>query len=79
MPRRPCICPGGLCFHVRNRAVARLPLFEKPDDYEAFERVLFEAHQQFPRPILSYCLMPDHWHFVVRPVADEDFPISSGG
>jgi putative transposase len=28
-----------------NRAVARLTLFEKPEDYEAFERVLDEALQ----------------------------------
>ena len=40
MPRRPRICPGGTCFHVINRAVARLTLFEKEADYIAFERVL---------------------------------------
>ncbi|MBS0203764.1 MAG: transposase [Planctomycetes bacterium] len=56
-----------MCFHVLNRAVARLPLFEKLDDYAAFERVLSEAHQLFPLPILSFCLMPNHWHFVVQP------------
>ncbi len=32
MPRRPGICPAGTCFHVINRAVARLPLFEKEGD-----------------------------------------------
>ena len=43
MPRRPRICPAKTCFHVLNRAVARLTLFEKAEDYEAFERVLVEA------------------------------------
>jgi putative transposase len=52
---------------VLNRAVARLPLFEKAEDYDAFERVLGEAHQRVPLPIYSYCVMPNHWHFVVRP------------
>ncbi len=70
MPRRPRVCPGGTCFHVLNRAVARLPLFEKLEDYEAFERVLIETHAQFPLPLLCYCLMPNHWHFVVRPAND---------
>ena len=70
MPRRPRICPGGTCFHVLNRAVAPLPLFEKLEDYEAFERVLIETHAQFPLPLLCYCLMPNHWHFVVRPAND---------
>lgn len=67
MPRRPRVCPAGVCFHVLNRAVARLPLFEKPEDYEAFERVVEEAHEREPLPIFSYCVMPNHWHFVVRP------------
>ena len=67
MPRRPRICPAGYCFHVINRAVTRLTLFEKQTDYETFERVLEEAHEQVKLPILAYCVMPDHWHFVVRP------------
>ena len=76
MPRRPRVCPGGTCFHVLNRAVAhkgkgaRLPLFEKLEDYEAFERVLIETHPQFPLPLLCNCLMCNHWHFVVRPAND---------
>jgi len=32
MPRRPRIAPGGLAYHVLNRAVARLPLFRKAAD-----------------------------------------------
>ncbi|MEL7336191.1 MAG: RHS repeat domain-containing protein, partial [Planctomycetota bacterium] len=43
MPRRPRICPVGECFHVLNRSVARLTLFEKTEDYDAFERVVAEA------------------------------------
>jgi putative transposase len=50
-----------------NRAVARLPLFRKDADYEAFEQVVLEAHQKFPIEILAYCVMPNHWHFVLRP------------
>ena len=50
-----------------NRAVARLPLFEKPEDYDAFERVIVESFERESLPIFSYCLMPNHWHFVVRP------------
>ena len=67
MPRRPRICPPGTCFHVLNRSVARLALFEKPADYEAFERVLHEAFTRVPLPVFAYSVMPNHWHFVVRP------------
>ncbi len=34
---------GGLVYRVLNRANARMPIFEKRDDYAAFERVLEEA------------------------------------
>ena len=61
------VCPAGFCFHVLNRAVARLPLFEKSEDYEALERVIEEAFQREESPIFSDCVMPNHWHFVVRP------------
>jgi putative transposase len=43
MPRHARHAPGGLVYHALNRAVARLPLFEKPADYAAFQRVLAEA------------------------------------
>ena len=36
-------------------------------DFAAFERILIEARQREPLPILSYCVMGNHWHFVVRP------------
>jgi len=36
MPRRPRIATGGLAYHVLNRRVGRLPLFETAGDYAAF-------------------------------------------
>ena len=36
-------------------------------DFAAFERILIEARQREPLPILSYCVMGNHWHFVIRP------------
>ena len=54
-------------YHVLNRGVARLALFEKDADYEAFERVMSEAMVEFPTRLLSYCLMPNHWHMVIWP------------
>ena len=49
-------------YHVLNRGVARLALFEKDAGSEAFERVLAEAMQDFPTRLLSYSLMPNQWH-----------------
>jgi putative transposase len=70
MPRIARQAPPGWIYHALNRAVARLPLFRKVADYEAFELVLDEARARVPIDILAYCLMPNHWHFVLRPKED---------
>jgi REP-associated tyrosine transposase len=72
MPRKARVAPGGLVYHVLNRAVAKLPLFRKEADYLAFERILIEAHARHPVDILAWCLMKNHWHFVLRPGEDGD-------
>ena len=59
-------------FHVLNRGVARMQVFEKAGDFQAFERVLSETLQQSPMRICSYCLMPNHWHFLLWPERDGD-------
>jgi len=61
-----------MVFHCLNRAVARLTLFEKEADYEAFERVLEEAHERVPVRILAYTIMPNHWHLVLWPRHDAE-------
>ena len=71
MPRRKRICPRGEVFHVLNRAVARLTIFEKPADYDAFLRVIDETWDVVRLPIFAMVLMPNHWHFVVRPTTDD--------
>ena len=70
MPRTARSAPGGYAYHVLNRAVARLPLFEKDGDYEAFERILRLALHKHPIRLLAYCLMPNHWHLVLWPKKD---------
>ena len=52
-------------YHVLNRSVAGLPLFRKEADFEAFERIMIEAHGLHPLRILAWCAMRTHWHFVV--------------
>ncbi|MEX0803659.1 MAG: transposase [Candidatus Binatia bacterium] len=70
MPRRPHLATGGIAYHVLNRRVGRLPLFEKPGDYSAFEKVLGEAYERTNVRIAAYCLMPNHWHLLLWPRDD---------
>jgi len=61
MPRNARQTPGGYIYHALNRATARLTLFRKPPDYDAFARVMDEAPEQHPCRVLAYCVMPTHW------------------
>jgi putative transposase len=61
-----------MVFHVLNRGVARMQLFEKPADFRAFERVLQETLDDAPMRICAYCLMPNHWHLLLWPEGDGD-------
>ena len=40
-------------------------MMRKEADFEEFERVMVEVHQRQPIRILSYCVLSNHWHFVV--------------
>jgi len=70
MPRIARKSPGGLVYHVLNRANGRLRLFKKKDDFLAFERVLLEAWNRVPIRILAWCVMSNHWHLVLWPKKD---------
>jgi len=61
-----------MVFHVLNRGNARARIFHKDADYEAFERILGEARERYDMRVLTYCLMPNHWHLVLWPRHDGD-------
>ncbi|MFL5339709.1 MAG: transposase [Gemmataceae bacterium] len=70
MPRRRRYSDAGFVYHVLNRAVGRATLFHKPADYTAFETILRQAGQRFGMRLISFALMPNHWHLVVWPASD---------
>ena len=59
---------GGLCYHVLNRGNGRSEVFHKDGDYAAFLKLLTRV----PMRLLSYCLMPNHFHLVLWPQNDGD-------
>lgn len=64
------MAPGGLVYHVLNRANARHTIFDNDADYLAFERALAEAQERIAMRILAWCLMPNHWHLILWPHGD---------
>ncbi len=57
----------GYCYHVLNRGAQRRQLFFSDYDYDRFEDLMFETHDRLRLSIFTYELLPNHWHFVVRP------------
>jgi putative transposase len=71
MPRTARAIEAGMVYHVINRGNGRMRIFHKAEDFNAFERVLAEGLKRYPVELFTYCLMPNHWHLVVRPKTDE--------
>jgi REP-associated tyrosine transposase len=72
MPRTARASVGGVCYHVLNRGNGRGEVFHKDGDYAAFLRLIGEACERVPMSVFGYCLMPNHFHLVVRPRSDGD-------
>jgi len=72
MPRTARAAEGGLVYHVLNRGNGRMKIFRKPGDYEAFVRLLIDGLDRAAVAVFGYCLMPNHWHIVLRPKGDGD-------
>ena len=53
-------------YHVMNRGRSRQKIYHGVDYYSAFLQCLSEAHQRFGLEILSYCLMGNHYHLLVK-------------
>lgn len=64
--------PGGVLYHIVNRAAKKALLFWTEQDYIAFERLLLEAKRRFAVKVFAYILMPNHWHFLLSPRGDQD-------
>jgi putative transposase len=71
MPRTARSVQAGFTYHVLNRGNGRMNLFHKESDFAAFQRVLAEGLELYEVELLTYCLMNNHWHLVLRPRSDE--------
>ena len=72
MPRTARAAAGGVVYHVLNRGNGRMGIFRKPGDYQAFLDLLREGKEKASIELFGFCLMPNHWHLVVRPRGDGD-------
>lgn len=67
------LAAGGI-HHVLNRGALRHGLFETEADCRLFIASLRDALARHPVALLAWCLMPNHWHLLVRSNADDGLP-----
>ena len=58
--------PGAL-HYVTGNFLNRLPVFTVPQFCEAFLDDLKELNQKWPSKLITYVLMPDHFHLIANP------------
>ncbi len=68
MARKPRFDYPGAVHHVMNRGADHQLTFRNDDDRRLFVRILVKAAARFEFEILAWCLMPNHYHLVIRSV-----------
>jgi putative transposase len=72
MPRRPRASANTGFYHVINRSVRKETLFETRRDYIAFLTVLRLGFEKHDAPLVSYCVLSNHWHLLIGPIGMTD-------
>ena len=66
MAMPPRFFENGAYYHIYNRGNRKQSIFLQTRDYERFLDKVVEYKKKFPLNIVSYCLMPNHFHFLLQ-------------
>ena len=56
----------GAVYHVMARGVRRTNIYNNDFDYQTFVEMLKQGLQKFDCELYSYCLMSNHFHFLIK-------------
>jgi putative transposase len=66
MPRQARRALGDGIFHVTARGNAGMTIYTDEHDYRTFLALLKDVAESHAWTLFAYCLMPNHYHLVVR-------------
>lgn len=69
MARSRRLASAGLTYHVVNRGNERQAIFRGEADYTRFRALLLEGTRRDDVELFGHCLMPNHFHLLLRPQA----------
>lgn len=70
MPARKNPFRPGCCYHIYNRGAGRHPIFMNRGNYVYCQRLMRRYRRKYGVSVIAYCLMPNHYHFMLRQEAD---------
>jgi putative transposase len=74
MPYRADTFTQGQYYHLYNRGAGKGLIFFNDGNYEHLLRLVKRYYQKHGATVIAYCLMPNHYHFLLR--QDTDEPLS---
>jgi len=74
MPIRKVLFQAGSIYHVYNRGSRRSVVFTSAEEYKHFLCLLMKYAALTQHTILAYCLMPNHFHLLIR--QNGEIPVS---
>lgn len=78
MAKRNVIFKTGRYFHIYNRGAGKDKIFYDEDNYIYLLKKLKEYSNKYEFSVLAYCLMPNHFHLLLRQDADKPLNIALG-
>jgi putative transposase len=71
MPYRGDVFSKGQYYHLYNRGAGRNLLFFNSGNYEHCLQLIKRYHQRYGATVIAYCLMPNHYHLLLRQETNE--------
>ena len=57
---------AGQYYHIYNRGVEKRNIFRSNENYRFLLRHIKDFLPSYPITFIAYCLMPNHYHFLIR-------------